>query len=129
MQVLAQVEAGQLSLREGATLMAVSYRQAKRLRARYRAQGPAGLAHRPRGQPARNALAQALRERIVALRQQLYSQFNDQHFTEMLASGRGSGSAAKRCGDCCGKPGSVPSATAGHRSTAAGGLGAHSWGC
>lgn len=88
-QVLEQVEAGRLSLREGAGLMAVSYRQAKRLRARYRAQGPAGLAHRQRGQPARNALTQALRERIVALRQQQYSQFNDQHFTEMLAEREG----------------------------------------
>ena len=38
-EVLSRVKAGTLSLRSAATLLAVSYRQAKRLARRYRAEG------------------------------------------------------------------------------------------
>jgi hypothetical protein len=48
MQVLEQVVRKSLSLKVGATLMKVCYRQAKRLAARYRKEGPKGLAHRRR---------------------------------------------------------------------------------
>jgi hypothetical protein len=42
-EVLSRVQAGTLSLRSAATLMAVSYRQSKRLAGRYRAEGAKGL--------------------------------------------------------------------------------------
>ena len=42
-EVLSRVKAGTLSLRSAATLLAVSYRQAKRLARRYRVEGAKGL--------------------------------------------------------------------------------------
>jgi Helix-turn-helix domain len=47
--VLARVEAGTLRLRSAATMMAISYRQAKRLYRRYRTEGEKGLKHRSAG--------------------------------------------------------------------------------
>ena len=47
--VLARVAAGTLGLGSAATLMEVSYRQAKRLYRRYRRDGAAGLKHRSAG--------------------------------------------------------------------------------
>jgi len=47
--VLARVAAGTLSVKSAAAMMAVSYRQAKRLYRRYRVEGAAGLAHRSAG--------------------------------------------------------------------------------
>jgi hypothetical protein len=47
--VLARVAAGTLTLRSAAALMAVGYRQAKRVYRRYRAEGAAGLTHRSAG--------------------------------------------------------------------------------
>lgn len=88
-QVLERVHTGHVSLVEGARLMRLSYRQAKRLWARYRGEGPQGLAHGQRGRPAHNALDPRLRARILALRQERYALFNDSHFTEMLAEREG----------------------------------------
>jgi hypothetical protein len=49
--VLARVAAGTLKLGSAATLMEVSYRQAKRLYRRYRAAGAKGLTHAARDGP------------------------------------------------------------------------------
>jgi len=89
MQVLEQVVRKSLSLKAGAMLMKVCYRQAKRLVARYRREGPKGLAHRRRGQAAPNALGPEIRERVLALHREVYSQFNDTHFVEMLEEREG----------------------------------------
>ena len=88
-QVLEQVVRESLSLKAGATLMKVCYRQAKRLVARYRREGPKGLAHRRRGRAAPNALGPEIRERVLALHREVYSQFNDTHFVEMLEEREG----------------------------------------
>lgn len=85
LQVFEQVKRGTISLISGARLLRISYRQAKRLFSRYREEGPKGLAHRRRGQPAANALGPELRERVLSLHQDRYKIFNDTHFTEMLA--------------------------------------------
>jgi hypothetical protein len=53
-EVLSRVKAGTLSLGSAETLMAVSYRQAKRLARRYKAEGAKGLKHH-RGPPVRTA--------------------------------------------------------------------------
>ena len=47
--ILARVAADTLTLKSAATLMEVSYRQAKRLYGRYRAEGAQGLKHRSAG--------------------------------------------------------------------------------
>jgi hypothetical protein len=52
LRVMEQVSEGALSLAVGAEVLRVSYRQAKRLPARYRGEGPSGLAYRHRGRPA-----------------------------------------------------------------------------
>ena len=89
MQVLEQVMRGALLLKTATAMLKICYRQAKRLLARYRREGPKGLAHRRRGQPARNALGPELRERVLKLHEDSYSQFNDTHFVEMLAEREG----------------------------------------
>lgn len=89
MQVLDQVRKGALTLKAAAPMMKVCYRQAKRLLVRYREDGPPGLAHQRRGQPARNALRPEVRERVLALHREVYAQFNDTHFVEMLEEREG----------------------------------------
>jgi transposase len=89
MQVLEQVVRKTHSLKAGAVLMKVCYRQAKRLLDRYRKEGPKGLAHRHRGCPAPNARGQEVRERVLGLHREVYAQFNDTHFVEMLEEREG----------------------------------------
>jgi transposase len=84
-QVLGQVCRGAQTLVGSIPLLLVSYRQAKRLLARYREEGPAGLAHRRRGQRAHNAYGPEMHDRVLWLHQQRYAKFNDTHFVEMLA--------------------------------------------
>ncbi len=84
-QVLGQVDRGHLALYAAAVLLKVCYRQAKRLLARFRREGPPGLANRQRGHPARNAHPAKLREEVLALHQGRYmGLFNDRHFVQML---------------------------------------------
>ncbi len=51
--------------------------------------GPSGLAHRRRGQPARNTLGPEVRDRVLSQHEDRYADFNDTHFTEMLAQREG----------------------------------------
>jgi len=71
--VLARVLAHALALREGAEVLGVSYRQAKRLLARYRAGGATGLQHRSVGRPSNRGHPAAMRERVLALARAEYS--------------------------------------------------------
>lgn len=87
--VLERVLRGTLTLIEAVPLLLVCYRQAKRLLARYRKQGAAGLAHRRRGRPAPNAYSRELRDRVLELRQGRYTNFNDAHFVQMLEEREG----------------------------------------
>ncbi len=48
-EVMGRVKAGTLSVQSASTLLGVSYRQAKRLVRRYRAEGAKGLQHRHAG--------------------------------------------------------------------------------
>jgi len=81
---LQQVAGNRMTLREAAGIMCMSYRQARRVYRRYRSEGLAGLVHKARGTPARNALDPALRARILDLHDHKYRDFNDTHFAEML---------------------------------------------
>jgi transposase len=88
-QVLEQVVRGALSLKAATAIIKVCYRQAKRLLARYRREGPKGLAHQCRGRAAPNALGPEIRERVLTLHREVYAQFNDTHFVEMLEEREG----------------------------------------
>lgn len=85
-EVLSRVQAGTLSLGSAATLMAVSYRQAKRLARRYRGEGAKGLRHRHAGGASNHARPPAERERVVALVRERYSGTRDERFGPTLAA-------------------------------------------
>lgn len=84
--VLARVAAGTLSLKSAATVMAVSYRQAKRLYGRYRAEGAKGLKHRSAGRPSNAARDPRERERILAVIREKYSGGVEERFGPTLAA-------------------------------------------
>jgi transposase len=84
--VLARVAAGTLRLRSAATVMEVSYRQAKRLYRRYRAEGAKGLTHRSAGRRSNAARDAAERTHILALVREKYSGTIDERFGPTLAA-------------------------------------------
>jgi transposase len=84
--VLARVAAGTLSVRSAATVMDVSYRQAKRLYRRYRTEGAKGLKHRSAGRPSNAARDAAEHARILALVREKYSGPIDERFGPTLAA-------------------------------------------
>jgi len=85
-EVLSRVKAGTLSVRSAAQLLAVSYRQAKRLMRRYRAEGAKGLKHRSAGGPSNHARPPAERARALALVREKYSGAVDRRFGPTLAA-------------------------------------------
>ena len=84
--VMARVAAGTLSLKSGAAVMDVSYRQAKRLYRRYRAEGAKGLKHRSAGRGSNAARHVAERAPILALVREKYSGPVDERFGPTLAA-------------------------------------------
>ncbi len=84
-QVLSIVLEGQLPLKDAASRLGVSYRHARRLKAKLKRAGPPGLAHGNRGRPPANRIPTAFRKRICALAAGEFSGLNDTHFTELLA--------------------------------------------
>jgi transposase len=65
--VLRGVAAGELTIQEATPLLGVSYRQAKRLAARYRERGRRGLVHGNTGRRSNRAMPPEYRERVVDL--------------------------------------------------------------
>src|SRR5881296_3584720 len=76
--------AGKITNAEGAGALHLTVRQFKRLKARVRTEGVAGLPHRARGRPGRRHLGADLREQVVTLMTTVYDGFNDVHLTEKL---------------------------------------------
>lgn len=84
--VLARVAAGTLKLGSAAALMEVSYRQAKRLYRRYRANGATGLQHASAGRASNRAADPKRRARVLALIREKYSGGVDERFGPTLAA-------------------------------------------
>ena len=82
--VMERVTSGVLTLRQASVLLGISYRQAKRVKSRYSQSGAAGLAHGNRGRPVAHAIPEGVPEQVISLHEQVYGNFNDTHFTEML---------------------------------------------
>ena len=85
-EVLSLVKAGTLSLGSAEALLAVSYRQAKRLARRYRAEGAKGLKHRSAGRASNHARPTDERERLLAPVREKYSGPVDERFWPTLAA-------------------------------------------
>ena len=108
--------AGKITTAEGARSLKMSPRQFRRLKARYRAEGVRGLVHRLRGRPSPRALDVEIRDRVVALIQTTYRDFNDCHCTEKLRDGGGPARSAATPSAASGGPSACrPSAAAGPR--------------
>lgn len=83
-ELLQKVLDESLTLAVVAPALSVSYRQAKRLKAKVKAQGLTGLLHGNRGRSPHNRCEEAQRARVLELSRERYFDFNDTHFTEML---------------------------------------------
>lgn len=70
--VFSRVDRGELTLKEAAPLLTISYRQAKRLFKRFRAEGPAGLVHRSVGRISNRARSAAEREHVLGIIREHY---------------------------------------------------------
>jgi len=88
-ELLRKVEDGKLTLRQVTEALGVSYRQAKRLKAKVMAEGLAGLCHGNRGRPPHNRGEEALRAQVLELSKERYFDFNDSHFAELLEEQEG----------------------------------------
>ena len=86
-EVLARVRSQELKLVDGASLLRVSYRQAKRLWKRYREEGAAGLKHRSVGRTSNRASAGALRRKVLRRVRKKYSGAVGERFGPKLAEG------------------------------------------
>jgi len=84
--VMAGVTEQELTLVQAAELMAVGYRQSKRIWKRYQADGDAGLVHRLRGQPSARRKPAALRAQALArYAEERYADFGPTLMAEHLA--------------------------------------------
>lgn len=84
MTVMLEVKAAKLSLTEAATVMGLSYRQAKRIWRRYRDQGEKGLVHQLRGRPGARAKPGRTKARILARYARRYPDFGPTLAAEYL---------------------------------------------
>ena len=85
MSVLAAVKAGTLLLVKAAELIPLSYRQAKRVWARYQKQGDAGLVHRSRGRAGPRRKQESLRKKVLRRSGERYADFGPTLAAEHLA--------------------------------------------
>ena len=87
--VLQQIEEKKLTCREAAQRLGLSIRQVRRILAKYRKEGAAGIGHANRGRVPNNRVSEEIRKRIQELSGEEYQDYNDSHFTEELAEEHG----------------------------------------
>jgi len=83
-EVLARVKSKELKVRDAASLVRVSYRQAKRLWKRYREQGAKGLRHRSAGRASPRAKPVRFRRRVLQLVREKYGEGEGERFGPTL---------------------------------------------
>src|ERR1039457_2197670 len=84
--IMAGVTEQELTLVQAGELMAVSYRQSKRIWRRYQAEGDVGLVHRLRGKPSGRRKPPALRAQVLArYAEERYADFGPTLMAEHLA--------------------------------------------
>ena len=85
-EVLARVKSKELKVGDAASLVGVSYRQAKRLWKRYREEGAKGLKHRSAGRVSARAKPEKFRRRVMKLVQEKYGESEGERFGPTLAA-------------------------------------------
>ena len=84
--VLARVKGGELRVQDAAALMRVSYRQGKRLWARYQKHGAAGLKHGNAGRVSNRRRPEKERKKILRKVQEKYGGFGPTLAAEHMAN-------------------------------------------
>jgi len=87
--VISSCVKGDLACARAASLLDLTPRHVKRLKARLRQGGEAALAHASRGRPSPRRLPQRVRDRAVQLARTKYAGFNDHHLCEKLTEQEG----------------------------------------
>lgn len=85
-EVLARVRSQELKLVDGASLLRVSYRQAKRLWKRYREEGAVGLKHRSAGRSSNRAHDEKFRQKLLRRVREKYGGAVGERFGPTLAA-------------------------------------------
>src|ERR1017187_5828073 len=85
-EVLARVKSKELKVVDAASLVGVSYRQAKRLWKRYREEGAGGLKHRSAGRASARAKPARFRRRLMKLVREKYGEGEGERFGPTLAA-------------------------------------------
>ena len=85
-EVLARVKSKELKVEDAASLVGVSYRQAKRLWKRYREEGAKGLKHGSAGRVSARAKPEKFRRRVMKLVQEKYGESEGERFGPTLAA-------------------------------------------
>lgn len=91
LKVMAALGERRLRQREAARRLRLSVRQVRRILARYRAQGDAGLVHRARGRPSNRRLPEKTRRRALAEVRRQYRDFGPTLAAEKLSERDGLG--------------------------------------
>ena len=85
-EVMERVKKGELKLGDATQLLAISYRQAKRIWRKYRQQGAGGLVHGNAGKVSHRAKPAKFRRRVVGLIRKKYSGEEGKRFGPTLAA-------------------------------------------
>src|SRR5579885_3345382 len=87
--VLNRIQAGQLSVREAASVLGISERHCRRILAGYRKEGPAILAHGNRGRQPVSTIGEEVRKQVIVLATTTYAGTNQQHLRDLLEERNG----------------------------------------
>ena len=87
--VMERVEAGGMTLKEAARQVGVCYRQAKRIRARFRRRGAQGLVHASRGRVSNRRIPQEFHDRVLEVYRGCYDDFGPTLASEKMRECQG----------------------------------------
>ncbi len=97
MKVLEEVKKQRL-MAEAAKVLELSYRQAHRIRVRYKGEGDSGLVHQGRGRTPNNAIGDELKQKILRRYEEGYAGFRPTFWRRRSWPRRGWRSTTTRCG-------------------------------
>ena len=89
LEVIKQVERGMIRQKAGASLLKLSTRQVRRLQRKLQEKGAEGVIHGNRGRKSRRRIKESVREKIIRLRHEKYTDFKPTFFTEKLKEDEG----------------------------------------